>query len=164
MSKRDVKPIGSLKASDLEVNPVWQFESSTEYDETAVRAVARVPVSSLTGKVVATRVQLAGGGNVWALIGNVDVSNPKLTEHFLTLSVERDEKWFHLARYHDVDYIDRGPGALAAFLGLRVQDVFPISYDIRRYVKGNPAALAGEVTEVPREKLSRAEIIAMAVP
>ena len=31
-----------------------------------------------------------------------------MTEHFLTLSIERNGHWFMLARYHDPDYDESG--------------------------------------------------------
>jgi hypothetical protein len=69
-----------------------------------------------------------------------------------------------LARYHDFDYAERGPEALARFLSLPVEEVFPIAFDIRAYAHGDPHALCGSVRQELRERLSRAEIIAMAVP
>jgi len=82
----------------------------------------------------------------------------------VTLSIERNGQWFDLARYHDIDYVDHGPDALARFLELPVDDVFPITYDVRKYVKGESSTLVGTVPKEPRVKLSRDEIIAMAVP
>lgn len=160
----NVKPVDSLRVADLQAHPVWQYTNREGADETFVRPVKQVPVANATGKVVGTQVVLANGQRVWALIGNVDPMNAKLTEHFLTLSVERDGRWFTLARYHDFDYAERGPEALARFLGLSVDAVFPIAYDIRQYAKGEPASLNGHIRKEPRERLSRAEIIAMAVP
>jgi len=82
--------------------------------------------------------------------------------HFLTLSLERYGKWFHLARYHDPDREAHGPEALGRFLGLGISEVFPIEYDIRRYAEGAVAAVSGTILSEPSEKLSRAEIIALA--
>lgn len=124
----------------------------------------RLPVATLVGKLVGTEVMLANGESAWALVGNVDPTNVRMTEHFLTLSIERDGRWFTLARYHDIDYAEKGPDALARFLGLPVDAVFPIRYDIRRFVKGEIDALNGTISKEPRERLSRAEIIALAVP
>jgi hypothetical protein len=160
----NVKPVDSLRVLDLETYPVWRYANREGSDETTVRPVKQVPVANLAGKVVGTQVQLANGEHIWALIGNVDAMNARLTEHFITLSVERNGRWFTLSRYHDFDYAENGPEALARFLGLPVDDVFPIVYDVRKYAKGDPAALAGQVCKEPRERLSRAEIIAMAVP
>jgi len=159
-----LKPVESLDIADLEANPVWQFESDDASGETLVRPVKNIPVEKLAGKLVGTEIRFANGAKAWALVGNIDAEKPRLTEHFLTLSIERDGAWFHLARYHDVDFADRGPDALSQFLGLQVDEVFPISVDVRPYAKGNPAALASVVRKEPRERLSRAEIIALAVP
>jgi hypothetical protein len=160
----NVKPVDSLTVADLQAFPVWQYTNREGADETHVRPVKRTPVTSLTGKVVGTQATLANGERIWALIGNVDSKNPRITEHFLTLSVERDGRWFTLARYHDFDVAASGPEALSQFLGLAVAEVFPIRYDIRSVAKGDEAALQGQIRKAPRERLSRAEIIAMAVP
>ena len=107
------------------------------------------------------QVRLASGSLVWALIGNFDVTIPRATQHFLTLSIERSGKWFHLARYHDVGFAAHGPEALAWFLGLRIDDVFPISVDVRRYVRGDPKALTPIALKEPQERLTDAELKAM---
>jgi hypothetical protein len=158
-----MKLISSLRVADLEKHPVWQFTTDGDED-TAIGPVKRLPVSTLARKVVGTRLQLANGDCVWGVIGNLDTKNAEMHEHFLTLSIKRMSRWFHLARYHDVDYSDRNPQALARFLGLGVDEIFPITYDVRKYVKGNPATLTGRVLKEPRVRLTRAEIIAMAVP
>lgn len=160
----NVKAVDSLTVADLRAFPVWQYTSREGTDETFVRPVMRLPVTSLTGKVVGTQVVLANVERTWALIGNVDTKNSRMTEHFLTLSAERNGRWFTLARYHDFDAVEHGPEALAQFLGLAVDEVFPITYDIRQVAKGDEAALQGQIRKAPRERLSRSEIIAMAVP
>jgi hypothetical protein len=159
----NVKAVDSLTVADLQTFPVWQYTSRESADETFVRPVKRTPVASLTGKIVGTQVALANSGRIWALIGNVDPTNPR-TEHFLTLSVERNGRWFTLARYHDFDFSEHGPKALAQFLGLTVYETFPITYDIRQVVQGDEAALQAQIRKAPRERLSRSQIIAMAVP
>jgi hypothetical protein len=160
----NLKPIDLLTASDLAASPIWKYTNRDGASELFVTAVSTIPVKNLNGKVIGSQVRLADGSERWSLIGNVDTTNPRFTEHWLTLSVERDGKWFHLARYHDHDYKERGPEALSRFLGLKIDDVFPIAYDLRIYVAGNLSLLVGAVPREPRQKLSRAEIIAMAVP
>lgn len=158
------KPVESLTVADLKAVPVWQYVNRDRAGETMVRAVKRIPVTKLPGKVIGTESCLANGTRVWALIGNIDPNNPRLTEHFLALSIEHAGMWFNLARYHDLDYADRGPDALSEFLHLPVDEVFPIFFDVRKYAKGDPASLTGYVWKEPRERLSRAEIVALAVP
>jgi len=160
----NIKPIDSLSIADLQSHSVWQYTNRDGSDETFVQPVTRVPVVNLTGKIVATQVLFPNGHRPWALIGNVDSRNARLNEHFLTLSVERNGRWFALARYHDIDYTENGPEGLARFFGLPVDKVFPIIYDLTEYAVGDRAALSGAILKEPRERLSRAEIIAMAVP
>ena len=159
----NAKPVDSLQISDLEKYRVWQFITDDTADETAVRPIKRLPVSTLMGKLVGTRISLANGERLWALVGNLDARNAQSNEHFVTLSIERGGSWFQLARYHDPGYDENGPEALARFLGLPVDDVFPISYDVREYVKGNPLLLAGVVLKEPRLRLPRSQLIAMAL-
>ena len=160
----DVKSIEALTVADLKAAPVWQYANRDGAGETMVRSVKRVPVKNLTGKLIGTEVRLANGTKAWSLIGNIDSRSPRMTEHFVTLSIEYAGRWFSLARYHDFDYADRGPEALSQFLGLAVDEIFPISFDVQQYAEGDPEALKGGIRKEPRERLSRAEIIAMAVP
>jgi hypothetical protein len=159
----NIKPAESLTVADFEAHPVWEFLNDDEIGETMVRPVEKLPVESLNNSVIGTQVRLANGLKLWGLFGNFDVTNPRATQHFLALSIERSGKWFHLARYFDFDFTTRGPEALARFLGLSVDDVFPITVDVRRYVQGNPAALTAIVLKEPQERLTRAELAAMAV-
>ena len=159
-----LKPVESLTVADLVANPVWQFTNRDGAGETFVRAARRIPVDTLAGKVVGSKVMLANGSQVWVLLGNINVEKPELTLHLLTMSIERDEKWFHLARYHDVSYASHGPAALSAFLDLGVDEIFPISYDLRKLSQGDERALSGCIEKEPRVKLSEEEIIALAVP
>lgn len=158
------KPIDNLDATDLERYPVWQYANSDQLGETVVQPVKRVPVINLSNKVVGDYVHFANDADVLGLLGNFDVKNAKLTKHFLTLSIWNNGKWYCLPRYHDFDYSERGPAELAALLKLSVDEIFPISFDIRRFSKGNEAVLAGQILKDPLERLSRAEIIALAVP
>ena len=161
----DRKPVDQLLISDLSRFPVWQFVDNETYgvDETMVEPVRTLPVDHLQNRVVGTQVRLANGINRWAIIGNVSLNSPKQTKHFLTMSIEHDGKWFHLARYHDVDWLPRGPEALAASLGLAAQDVFPISFDLSGKVPGNSGVLCGTICQNPSERLSSKELIALAL-
>lgn len=160
----NAKSVESLVVADLEAHSVWKYANRDGSGELLIRPIKKIPVRDLSGKLVATKVRFSNGDQSWALIGNVDVSNPRLTEHFLTLSIEHEGKWFSLARYHDYDYEERGPEALSKFLCMNVDDIFPIAFDIRQCAEGDSSALKGSVPKEPRERLSRAEITAMAVP
>jgi hypothetical protein len=98
------------------------------------------------------------------LLGNVSLANAETTAHFLSVSVLHADQWFHLARYHDAGRAEHGPNALASFLGLAVPQVFPFTYDISRWCIGLPNTVRGTVPAEPLVRLSRAELIALAVP
>jgi hypothetical protein len=157
----NIKPAESLTVIDFKAHPVWAFLNDDEIGETMVKPVEKLPVESLDNRVIGAQVRLANGSRVWGSFGNFDVTNPRATQHFLDLSIERGGKWFYLARYHDVDFAARGPAALARFLGLDVDDVFPITVDVRRYVRGDPNALTAIVLKEPQEKLTEAELHAL---
>lgn len=152
------KPVEEIQIADLEAFPVWEFAKA---GETRVRPVRDLPVKSLMFRFVGTQVRLANGSHVWANIFNVEPSDPRRTEQFLTLTVYKDTKRFVLSRYFDFDFAESGPESLASFLGLPLNEVFPISYDITHHVVGNSAALSGVITKDPRERLTEKEIIAL---
>jgi hypothetical protein len=143
---------------------VWEFVSNDEPDETHVHPVDRLPVTSLESRIIGVEIQLAGGRRVWALLGNLDVHDARRTQHFLTISVFAQDAWFHLARYHDVDREERGPTRFAQELGLRVDEVFPIRYDIGAWVTAPADSVVGRVEAEPLDRLSRTELIRLAVP
>jgi hypothetical protein len=160
-----MKDVTKLTPADFRAHPVWKFSDSDEPSETAVEPVKKLPMKSLAGALAGVEVTLACGKKVPAFLGNIEVDQPKPTEHFLTFSVfgERGEI-FHLSRYHDFDYQDHGPDALAAFLKMKKEEIFPIAWDVRHLVSGAPAAVHGQILSEPRERLSRAHLIALAVP
>jgi hypothetical protein len=159
------RPVDRLTKEDFAESPVWRFTGSDTPGETHVEPVKRLPVRSLAACVVGVPIRLADGTVLTGMIGNFDPANPRLTEHFLTLSVFRpDGSLFHMARYHDYGAADRGSAGLAEFLGLPLVAVFPISYDLSGIVIGSPDLLRGTITAEPRERLTRAQIIALAVP
>src|SRR5687767_8378140 len=108
---KTLRQADKLTVQDLEKYPVWRFEDYDE-DEMRVRAILHLPAKSLSSKLIGSRVTLANGEKIFGLFGNVDNKDAMLNEHFLTLSLLVRGKWFHLARYHEPDYKQRGPIAL----------------------------------------------------
>jgi hypothetical protein len=160
-----MKDVTHLTPADLREHPVWRFSGNDEPSETAVRPVKKLPVKSLTGSLVGCEVRLACGKKMMALLGNLDLEKASLTEHFLTLSIYReDDEIFHMARYHDFDSSERGPDALATFLKMKKEEIFPIAWDVRHLAVGSPSSLQWSIEAIPKERLTRAQIIALAVP
>lgn len=159
-----IKNVDELTVADVDACPVWEFTNSDAHGELAVRPIDRRLVDHLDGRLVGTSVVLRNGTTVTALPGNVSSTDPRKTRHFLTLAVAHAGRWLHLARYHDLDRDRHGPDWLAASMGLRLDQVFPIAYDLRHVSQGHPEALCGSVDVDIEDKLTRAELIALAVP
>jgi hypothetical protein len=98
---------------------------------------------------------------VWGILGNIDVNNARATGHLVKLCVLHEGHWFSLARYHDSGYGRRGPDALASFLRLPIDEVFPIMYDITFASQGDHAALRESILKEPREKLTDNELMSL---
>jgi len=160
------RPLSSVSATELVAGSVWAFvPESDDHDETWVVPVQDIPVRSLEGRVAALRVRLANGTAAIAILGNVNLSNARTTRHFMAASVAlSDSTWFHLARYHDVNFGRDGPQALAKVLHLPLSAVFPISYDLGAIAEGEAGSLRGHIDAEPHERLSKADLVALAVP
>jgi hypothetical protein len=61
------------------------------------------------------------------------------------LTTSWNGQWRGFFPPHDFDRPGSQAFALAAALGLGVEDVFPISYDLGAFCTGNPAAIRGEI-------------------
>ena len=120
----------------------------------------KLPVCSLDSCLIGSEVQLACGTKVWALVGNVSTNDAYANKHLMGFTLFNDGKLFHLARYHDPEYDHNGPAGLAKFLGIAIDDIFPIQYDFRSFVSGgDPAALAGTIDKNPTELLNEDQLM-----
>ena len=163
MTRHRAKPFESLTERDFREHPVWEFTNDDEEEETMMAPVSPLPVDHLRQRIVATEVVLANGERRFATLSNVDVNNPRATKHFVVLDVFKGDGVFQLPQYHDDSYATRGPAALAQFLGLSVEAVFPIRYDLRQVSRGAQDALVGVIEREPSERLGRAERISLSM-
>jgi hypothetical protein len=160
------KPIEQISYSELLAHPVWEYvaEPDEDQDETWATPVSELPVSSLANRLVSSAVKLANGQASRALIGDLDTVSAAHSEHFLTVTIVKPNgERFHLARYHDPDYAESGPDALAAFLCLSRAEVFPIAFNVSDSVLGSADCLTGIIPYEPATRLSRSELIRLAV-
>jgi hypothetical protein len=152
------KTIPQLVPADFQEFPIWTFEGSGNED-VLLRPVTKWPVTDLGGSVAGAEVTLANGSKVFATFGNVFPDDPRATRHLLALSVALPNgKWFNLARYFEPTVRIFGPTHLAQALGLPVEAVFPISYDLRALIVGKEEALQGTILAEPQERLTLKEV------
>src|SRR5947209_5524490 len=134
MSQKNIKKcIFDFSPSDFETYPVWRYDHGEEekYGDGILKPVQKLPVDSLKSAIIGVPVQLANGKRAWGAFYNIRLSDARKSEHFLSFSVEKEGKWFALGRYFDPWYHRANPEALANFLGMNIDDVFPIAYDLR---------------------------------
>jgi hypothetical protein len=155
-----IRRTDDLTEAELAEFPVWEY---LNYEDTQVTPVCDLPVNSFNKRIVGTKLRLHNGTEVWGVLSNVHLRNAKQHEHFLCVWVEKEGKWSDLARYHDVDREERSPERLAAFLGLSVDEVFPITYDISAVASGLPDSVRGVISAEPKERLNRDQLINLAL-
>ena len=166
------KPVGDLTVEDLTRHPVWEFDLASETrpgsDETWVKPIEDLPVTKLENAIVAATVRLSAGLVVPGLLGNIALFSPRRTREFLDLTLFHENRKYWLARYFDADFDTRGPTGLAAFFGLSLDEVFPLSYEISRdAVVGDEEVTSGRILAEPRQRLSneeRTKLIFSALP
>jgi hypothetical protein len=161
--REKLRPGASISVADYKQWPIWEFATNDSPDETAVRPVKTLPVTTLDSRFIGLQVRLANGALVWATIGNVDVHDERRTRQFIDVGIHRGKERFHLARYFDVLRSRQGPEALAKFLDLQVEDVFPIEYDLSQYVLGDARSIKGRIEREPSERLTRQERVKLNV-
>ncbi len=157
------KPLKDLTIEDISKHAVWEMTEEGRSSDVFVKPVKKLPVETMNNRLVATKIQLADGSEIWALLGNIKPLNSQSTKHFLTVSIESEGKWFDLARYHDADHARRDGHALAKFLGKRLAAVFPIAYNISEVARGQRDSLVGTIESAPKERLSSDELIQLAL-
>lgn len=158
------RPISEISINELLQYGVWEFDLDEEnytkdQDESWIRPVYQLPVTSLSNRIVFSDLKLANKGLVAGLLGNINLNNIEKTKVFICVSVNKNNKWFHLERYFDVAYDRYGPKQLAEFIGLSLHEVFPITYDISSLVVGDERVLKGSIMAEPEIRLSDDEIM-----
>jgi hypothetical protein len=159
-----LKRLREITLEDIQSYPVWQYQPEDgSSDDTCMFPVTNLPVCHLRGRVIAHHALLANGHRQWVFISNFDCESALSTAHFATLSLLIDGGWTHLARYHDADYPLNGPDMICRRLGLKAQEVFPIGYDLTAFVQGDRSMLSGAFHCRPEARLSRSELMALAI-
>lgn len=159
----DAKTVDELTAGDFERHPIWEFVyDEVKYDdETWVQPVLELPAKHLDHRAVGIQVRLNCGIRKWARLYNIDLTDHLRTTYFRGISLEHAGKWLHLARYFDVTYHQDGPEALASALGMQLDEVFPIAYDISGLAIGPENILIDSIPAVLEMQLSREELRAL---
>jgi hypothetical protein len=155
--------IDDLSVEDLKNFPVWRVKSNARTGDSELVPVRRLPCKNLDCCIVGVQVMLADESTTYGILGNVHTNDRERTEVFVTISIEKNGEWFHLARYFDCDFNSSGPKELGKFLGKKLNEIFPIRYDLRLFSKGDLSALCGVILVAPKKRLTEDEIMEMAL-
>jgi hypothetical protein len=140
----DLKYSNKLTIQDFKEFPVWEFTAGHEHigpdGELVVIPVRDFPVSSLEGRFIGTEVKLANGCLLMAALLGINLAK---AEPISGMVVYRANETFMFRRTAPKV---SGPEQLAKFLGLRLEDVFPIRYDISQFAIGDAGAMKGEIS------------------
>jgi hypothetical protein len=146
--KVSIKNVQEMVPEDFRLFAIWEFAIDMEEllrAETVVRPVFDPPVGDMGNRILGTQVQLANGTKMWAIIENLHLDSPADNERYLGISLFVNERWFHLARRMDFDYETHGPAALASAIGLCLEEIFPITYDVSAHCVGDPRVIRGTI-------------------
>jgi hypothetical protein len=159
-----MKTVEALVPRDFTEFPIWEYTLSGGIlgGESIVEEVREDVITHLNNRILGTHVMLHNSRLEFCALERLDLDNSLLTEHFLGASFYRNGAWFHLRRYHDFDYDKWGPEQLALFLGLNVDDIFPMKYDLSRVacLKSN---LVGFIQKRPPGILDKDDLIQLAL-
>jgi len=156
-------PAEELTEAMLRECPVWEFCNEDGIGETVVRPVKKLPVVDTRGCLLACEFQLADGSRLFGQMRNLSLHDEEKNRHFLSIGVFVHGVLERLALYHEAWYDEQDPGAFAAKLAKRIEDVFPISYDVSSLATGSPACVKGTIPREPARRLSRDALIKLAI-
>lgn len=160
----NARPVEEITYEDWIKYPLWEFISESEFqDETYMLPSIQLPVENFDGRLLSCPIILSNGQVCHGLLGNINTTNTEFNPHLITLSFVIPDGRFNLARYHDYDYHQNGPESLAEFLGLPISEIFPISYAFDPSILIGATGITEYLDQVPEKKLSRAEIIELAL-
>jgi hypothetical protein len=149
--------LDELTPEIMSAYPVWYMDRRGGF---SVESVTHRPVTDLACRIACVQVRLTNGFLIWANLANIDLEDRRRTDAFLSLSAYHRGKWFTLARHFDFEFATNGPDAFASFLGLPVEAVFPIVWDISAFCRG--AVVSGTIASEPAERLSFEEAARLA--
>jgi hypothetical protein len=141
--KMKSRPLEEISFQELLDVGVWEYDLdeedyTDEQDETWLRPTLEVPVDDSFFGVFAVPVRLGNGQQIPAVLHCIDLREPTKDNTAAGLTVEKDE-------IRCCDEFD----VMAQFLGLSMDDVFPITYDLSAYAIGHSEAVRGVINRPP---------------
>jgi Zn-dependent protease len=149
MSKIPSKRLHELTPEDFRAYPVWEYGPEVEGEsgdrETWVWSVEQHPVTDLSSRFIGTTVTLNNGMQLPACLGNVALQDEEATQALLALNVWHQNEWVGLRCDNDTGEPQSGEESFARQLGLTMDEVFPMHYDIAAHASGLKSVVRGTI-------------------
>lgn len=157
--------VGVMSERHFRRHPVWEFDVNSEWlpwrDETWMRPVRRLPVRSLGGRIVGTTLTLANGRRMFGTLSGVSLNHPRATRCFIGASLYVGGRDVQFIGVPSPAYPYVNAAGLARALSLRVEDAFPLSYDLTGLAVGHPDVIRGTIPAERPEQLSDEDELAL---
>ena len=132
--------------ADFENHPIWM-----EHDLGKYEPALDLPVSDLEDGFVACNLVLANGDMIRGVISGIYLNDPELTEVASGLILIKNGEMFGYRKSVLEPYRS---SMIQEFLSLRLNEIFPIRYDISEIAIGHPDAVRGIINASYPEELS----------
>ena len=158
------RPLNEITATELLTAPAWSYTPSKD-GRVWLKPVGSKRLRTFNNRMVTCQFHTPSGEAIWGLVEGIHPDLPLFSKHWRKAYLLRsDGKWFELARYHDYNWSTKGPERCAYFFRSTVHAMFPLRFDISHLSATASSSLVGVFESDPKDRLPRAEIIALAVP
>ena len=158
-------PLDELNPNEL--GHIWLLEYVPSKDGRLwVKPIKTNETKKFSGRIAGCEVTLADGTQNSAFIEGIDIETPKFSKHHRTLILWIPASgWFQLAKYYSNDELKAicGDEVLCNVLGKSLDEVFPISFDLRDRSSIDSPCLTGTFEHNPSWGLSGAEVMQILV-
>ena len=133
--------------------PVWEWDLEVD-DDAALFPIQDYPVSYLEGRIIGVPCYLNNGAIINCVLSAIEIGSPHKTDQFLSLTAMVNETKIQLQRYFDVGASEDPGKVFADNIGIPVDDVFPIKWDVQKYVTKGTRGRSGTITRFPAMRLN----------
>ena len=158
-------PLDELSPNELGHIWLWEYVPSKD-GRLWVKPIKTNKTKKFSGRIAGCEVTLADGTGNSAFIEGIDIETPEFSRHNRELILWIPKLgWFRLAQYFDSNEIKaiRGDEVLCDALGKSLDEVFPISFDLRDRSSIDSHCLTGTFEHNPSWGLSGAEVMQILV-
>lgn len=165
MAHQSAKPLEDVTPEDIELCWLWSFVPSKD-GRLWLKPVKINKTDKFFDRLAGCKVIFADGTSCTAFIAGIDLEVPQFSKHNRELHLWIEGRgWFQLAQYFDSAELKASCGdeVLCELLGKRLDEVFPIAFDLRNRAKSDSPCLSGRFEHNPPWGITRQEVMELLV-